>query len=137
MFVFLTTSCLPLTPSLGRSRLKRSKFILSILLIDQLYRKLKAPNMMSAFSSLVSESSELILCFYTNCTNKIQILRVNSNQNLSFERIVFPGQRLLFKALPDAQLEIHTNQKENLTEDLTLVEAFSCAHLRVHEEMSA
>jgi 3-hydroxymyristoyl/3-hydroxydecanoyl-(acyl carrier protein) dehydratase len=93
--------------------------------------------MMSAFSSLVSESSELILCFYTNCTNKIQILRVNSNQNLSFERIVFPGQRLLFKALPDAQLEIHTNQKENSTEDFTSVKTFSCVHLRVHEEMSA
>ena len=137
MFVFLATSCLPLTPSLGRSPLKRSKFILSILLIDQLYRKLKAPNMMSAFSSVVSEPSELILCFYTNCTNKIQILRVNSNQNFYFERIVFPGQRLLFKALPDAQLEIHTNQKENSTKELTLVEAFSCAHLRVHEEMSA
>ncbi|MEW5861814.1 MAG: DUF1830 domain-containing protein [Cyanobacteriota bacterium] len=89
--------------------------------------------MMSAFSSLVSESSELILCFYTNCTSKIQIVKVNSIQNFNFERIVFPGQRLLFKALPDAQLEIYTNQKENLT----LVEAISCAHLRVYEGMSA
>lgn len=133
MFVFLATSCLPLTPSLGRSRLKRSKFILSILLISQLYRKFKAPNMMSAVSSVVSESSELILCFYTNCTSKIQIAKVNSIQKLEFERIVFPGQRLLFKALPDAQLEIHTNRKESLTENSTLGEVISCVHLRVYE----
>ena len=92
--------------------------------------------MMSAVSSVVSESSEPILCFYTNCTSKIQIVRVNSIQKFDFERIVFPGQRLLFKALPDAQLEIHTNRKESLTEISNLVEVISCVHLRVHEEMS-
>jgi 3-hydroxymyristoyl/3-hydroxydecanoyl-(acyl carrier protein) dehydratase len=89
--------------------------------------------MMSAVSSVVSESSELILCFYTNCTSKIQIAKVNSIQKLEFERIVFPGQRLLFKALPDAQLEIHTNRKESLTENSTLGEVISCVHLRVYE----
>ncbi|MFE1745050.1 DUF1830 domain-containing protein [Coleofasciculus sp. H7-2] len=93
MFVSLTTSCLSSTPSLGRSRLKQSKFILFILLISQFYRKFKAPNMMSAFSSLVSESSEQILCFYINCTSKNQIARINSIQNFNFERIVFPRQR--------------------------------------------
>lgn len=95
MFVSLTTSCLSSIPSLGRSRLKQSKFILFILLISQFYRKFKAPkpNMMSAFSSLVSEASEQILCFYINCTRKNQIARINSIQNFNFERIVFPRQR--------------------------------------------
>lgn len=137
MFVFCTTSCLPSTPSLGRSRLKQSKFILSILLISQFYRSFKAPNMMSAFSSLVSEPSEQILCFYTNCTNKIQIVKFDNTQDLNFERIVFPGQRLLFKALPDSQLEIHTNPTKSSTENLALIEVIPCDHLRVHEEMNA
>ncbi|MBD2085371.1 DUF1830 domain-containing protein [Coleofasciculus sp. FACHB-542] len=92
---------------------------------------------MSVFSSLVSEPSEQILCFYTNCTNKIQIVRVDNTQDLSFERIVFPGQRLLFKALLDSQLEIHTNPTRIFTENLALIEVIPCANLRVQEEMSA
>ncbi len=49
-----------------------------------------------------------ILCRYVNATSKIQIARIRNIPNWYFERVVFPGQRLEFEALHEAQLEIHT-----------------------------
>lgn len=49
-----------------------------------------------------------ILCCYVNATSHIQIARVTNIAHWYFERVVFPGQRLIFEALPDALLEIHT-----------------------------
>jgi Domain of unknown function (DUF1830) len=55
-----------------------------------------------------SDRSDLLVCCYINATNQIQVARITNIPNWYFERVVFPGQRLLFEALPDAQLEIHT-----------------------------
>jgi hypothetical protein len=55
-----------------------------------------------------SESSQPILCCYVNATSKIQIARITNIPDWYFERVVFPGQRLIFEALPVALLEIHT-----------------------------
>ena len=49
-----------------------------------------------------------LLCCYVNATSQMQIARVTNIPNWYFERVVFPGQRLVFEALPTAQLEIHT-----------------------------
>lgn len=50
-----------------------------------------------------------ILCCYVNATSKIQIGRIsNMLPNWYFERVVFPGQRLVFEAPREAYLEIHT-----------------------------
>lgn len=49
-----------------------------------------------------------LLCCYINATSNIQIARICNIPNWYFERVVFPGQRLVFEALPEAQLEIHT-----------------------------
>ena len=49
-----------------------------------------------------------LLCCYVNATSHIQIARITNIPNWYFERVVFPGQRLVFEALPDALLEIHT-----------------------------
>jgi len=49
-----------------------------------------------------------ILCCYVNATSHIQIVRITNVSNWYFERVVFPGQRLVFEALPEAMLEIHT-----------------------------
>ncbi len=38
----------------------------------------------------------------------MQVVRITNIHNWYFERVVFPGQRLMFEALPEAQLEIHT-----------------------------
>jgi hypothetical protein len=55
-----------------------------------------------------SVDSSQILCSYVNVTRAIQIIRIVNIPNLYFERSVFPGQKLLFKSLREAQLEIHT-----------------------------
>jgi len=48
------------------------------------------------------------LCCYVNATSKIQVARISNISNWYFERVVFPGQRLVFEAPQLAQLEIHT-----------------------------
>ncbi|MDY6937594.1 MAG: DUF1830 domain-containing protein [Cyanobacteriota bacterium] len=53
-------------------------------------------------------SSDSITCCYVNATSQIQVARITNIPNWYFERVVFPGQRLVFEALSAAQLEIHT-----------------------------
>ena len=55
-----------------------------------------------------SGESAAILCCYVNVTSKIQIARVTNIPDWYFERVVFPGQRLMFEAPSPANLEIHT-----------------------------
>lgn len=69
-----------------------------------------------------------ILCSYTNTTSQLQIARI-APFGLSFERVVFPGQRLLFNAHPMAQLEIYVGKKASAA----LLSQFDCSQLRVHE----
>ncbi len=57
-------------------------------------------------NSVNSAPSVKILCWYINTTNKIQIARITSIPDWYFERTVFPGQRLLFEAQPQAELEV-------------------------------
>lgn len=56
----------------------------------------------------VSQNQSTVLCCYINTTNSLQVARITNIPHWWFERVVFPGQRLLFEAVPDAQLEIHT-----------------------------
>jgi hypothetical protein len=63
---------------------------------------------MSAFDQLPPTCGEPIICCYVNATNKIQIARIANIPNWYFERVVFPGQRLIFQAVADGLLEIHT-----------------------------
>ena len=48
-----------------------------------------------------------LLCCYVNATSRIQVARITNIPNWYFERVVFPGQRLVFEANPSAILEIH------------------------------
>lgn len=57
---------------------------------------------------LPNDKRNRILCCYVNVTSQIQIVRVTNIVNWYFERVVFPGQRLVFEALSEALLEIHT-----------------------------
>lgn len=56
--------------------------------------------------------SERILCFYTNATSLMQIIRLSNISSKHLERVVFPGERLFFEAVPNAKLEIHTGMME-------------------------
>ena len=53
-------------------------------------------------------SDNSLLCCYINETGQIQIARITNISNWYFERVVFPGQRLVFETVPEALLEIHS-----------------------------
>ena len=75
-------------------------------------------------------SSGHILCCYVNATSKIQIVRIPNICNWYFERVVFPGQRLVFEAPPEADLEIHTGMMATAI----LSDKISCDRLRVSDD---
>jgi len=79
-------------------------------------------------SEILAQESEKFLCLYTNYTSQIQVAKINNIKSCNFERVVFPGQRMLFEAMPNAQLEIHTSGtgKEILSDKI------NCDGLRVH-----
>ena len=64
--------------------------------------------MAQILDQLPLDQPEPMLCCYVNATSKMQVVRVTNIRNWYFERVVFPGQRLMFEAVPEAQLEIHT-----------------------------
>ncbi len=51
---------------------------------------------------------ELFLCCYVNATAHIEVVRITNIPAWYFERVVFPGQRLIFEAPTSAKLEINT-----------------------------
>ncbi|MFM2312051.1 MAG: hypothetical protein RLZZ04_1327 [Cyanobacteriota bacterium] len=51
---------------------------------------------------------QFILCCYVNSTAHVEVVRITNIPHWSLERVVFPGQRLLFNAPTSARLEIHT-----------------------------
>ena len=69
----------------------------------------------------------LILCCYVNATAHIEVVRITNVSHWYFERVVFPGQRLLFKAPITAKLEIHT--ATSISSILT--ETVDCQKLRL------
>ena len=71
-----------------------------------------------------------ILCCYVNVTSNIQIARITNIPNWYFERVVFPGQRLMFEALPEAALQIHTGMMVSAI----LSDTISCQTICVNEE---
>ncbi len=78
---------------------------------------------------LTLQPSGKILCYYKNTTNKIQITQISNITNGYFQRIVFPGEQLLFETSPDAELEIHTVT----TLAASVVDKISCSCLQVNE----
>jgi len=55
-----------------------------------------------------NNSSNAVLCSYLNATSSIQVVRITNLPNWYFERVVFPGQHLVFESLPEGVLEVHT-----------------------------
>jgi len=88
--------------------------------------------MTQLFAPLPTDRDRRILCCYVNATSNIQIARIANIANWYFERVVFPGQRLFFEALLDAQLEIHTC----VLSSAILSNKILCDRLRVYEELS-
>lgn len=70
-----------------------------------------------------------ILCCYTNATNQIQIARITNVPNWYFERVVFPGQRLVFEAIASGILEIHSGMMASAI----LSDSIPCKRLAVRD----
>lgn len=64
--------------------------------------------MSQTLDHLPNDHNSNVLCCYVNATSQIQIARITNIPNWYFERVVFPGQRLVFEAHPNAILEIHS-----------------------------
>lgn len=76
-----------------------------------------------------NDNNNAILCCYVNATSQIQVARITNIPNWYFERVVFPGQRLVFEAFPSALLEIHTGMMASAI----LSDTISCKELSVNE----
>lgn len=79
--------------------------------------------------TLTLQSKCKILCYYKNDTSQIQIARISNITNWYFERVVFPGEQLLFEALPEAELEIYTGT----TVQAILADKILCSRLQVQD----
>ncbi|MEB3295011.1 MAG: DUF1830 domain-containing protein [Synechococcales bacterium] len=64
--------------------------------------------MAQVFDPLPSDQLTSLVCCYVNVTSQIQVVRITNIPNWYFERVVFPGQRLMFETPSDGLLEIHT-----------------------------
>lgn len=78
---------------------------------------------------LPSDADSKILCCYVNATSQIQIARITNLPNWYFERVVFPGQRLVFEAMTAALLEIHTGMMASAI----LSDTIPCDRLQINE----
>jgi hypothetical protein len=84
-------------------------------------------------NEVISERDARILCWYLNSTSQVQIARITNIPNWYFERTVFPGERFLFEALPEAQLEVcRSTETGGIVCERTL-----CDRLRVEELSTA
>ena len=64
--------------------------------------------MTQIFDPIPFDDTNTILCCYVNSSSKIQVVRVTNISNWYFERVVFPGQRLMFESNVEGQLEVHS-----------------------------
>ncbi|MGB3494110.1 MAG: DUF1830 domain-containing protein [Elainellaceae cyanobacterium] len=86
--------------------------------------------MAQIIDSVPSSAPGPMLCCYVNATSKMQIARITNVQNWYFERVVFPGQRLIFEAVPTAQLEIHCGMMASAI----LSDTIPCDRLKIEDE---
>ncbi len=62
----------------------------------------------------------------------MQIARITNIANWYFERVILPGQRLIFESPSEAELEIHTNT--NIT--AILADKIQCQSLEMNTTIS-
>lgn len=84
--------------------------------------------MAQVIDSVPSSVPELCCC-YTNASSKIQVVRITNIANWYFERVVFPGQRLMFEAPFEALLEVHCGMMASSI----LSDTIPCQRLSLHD----
>ncbi len=85
----------------------------------------------------ISSLSVAVILYYVTCscyfnaTSNIQVATSKKLPDWSFDRVVFPGQRLLFEAPSDAYLEIHTSHVD--VDSVKQLLPIKCDRLRVDD----
>jgi hypothetical protein len=90
----------------------------------------KLITMAQILDAVPNNDNNKILCCYVNATSQIQIARITNIDNWYFERVVFPGQRLVFETLPEGMLEIHSGMMASAI----LSDTIPCIRLSISEE---
>ncbi|MBC7880170.1 MAG: DUF1830 domain-containing protein [Anaerolineae bacterium] len=70
-----------------------------------------------------------LTCSYANRTGSLQIVRITNIEGWYFERVVFPGQTILFCTAQDAVLEVYTGSHATCL----LADTIPCTQLEVQE----
>ncbi|GAB4380773.1 MAG: hypothetical protein Kow00121_37710 [Elainellaceae cyanobacterium] len=89
--------------------------------------------MTQIFTAFPDSHANKILCYYSNTTSHIQVIKIINIANFCFERVVFPGQRLFFEALADAQLAIFTGSVVSAL----LKDKIACKDLQVKQGVAS
>ncbi|MDX2244709.1 MAG: DUF1830 domain-containing protein [Leptolyngbyaceae cyanobacterium bins.302] len=85
--------------------------------------------MISTVSSPPPDLPDRILCYYINTTAHLQKACISGISRVLFEQVVFPLQRILFEASPEALLEIHSCSSSGET----ILQRIPCLQLRVSQ----
>lgn len=86
--------------------------------------------MVQILDPIPNDGGKSILCCYVNATSRIQVVRITNIKNWYFERVVFPGQRLIFETFPEAVLEVHTGMMASAV----LSDRIPCSTLSIEEQ---
>jgi hypothetical protein len=84
--------------------------------------------MVQIFSAFPAHLTDRILCYYVNQTDKLQSASIIGISGWQCERLIFPKQRFLFEAIPQALLQIYAGT----TVGTVLLEQIPCIRLQVH-----
>ena len=76
---------------------------------------------------------KFVLCCYVNASTHTEIARITNIPHWYFERVVFPGQRLIFEAPATAKLELHTGTAISSI----LTETIDCQKLQLTDSFPA
>lgn len=83
--------------------------------------------------ALPSQLPNRILCRYRNPSAGLQIARISNIAYWYFERVVFPGDLLLFETVAEAILEIYSG--DGIT--TLLADQIPCDHLQIATPISS
>ncbi len=97
---------------------------------DNNFVKSSSITMTQIFDPLPNSTNDKIVCCYVNATSKMQVARITNVPNWYFERVVFPGQRLIFESVSDAQLEIHCGMMASAI----LSDTIPCKRLQIDDD---
>ncbi|MGB3509567.1 MAG: DUF1830 domain-containing protein [Microcoleaceae cyanobacterium] len=82
-----------------------------------------------ALDRLPQKQGQKVLCFYVNTTRQMQVVRISNIPSEQWEHVVFPGERFLFEAISEAELEIY----QTLENGEIRCESLLCKRLQVNE----